>query len=419
MSLCEILNDDCLLHLFCFLDPEDLLTLEEVSTHLKYLTFYYYRLVHDYEWSKQRQRVNKQMIERIGGNLRRLIYRGIGSTDIECFSAVHRYCQRIDTLTLFDVTIDSNLNRLLMPVLESLKSLYIDRYLMVKQVRVLGPLNEGEEPPEEEEDIFSVIQCLMICMTNLEHLFIGEPFDKDSFMVHDYLSMMLNLKSLNLNLTRNDTFAEFGAYFGHTFLPLTSLELIFPNEGVTDYDKFCSGLINLQHLKQLKLHNLQNKHFGLLVPGIRNIKSLETLKLNCAQGVILSKAVQYLLTRIDNKELFAASIGSLKNQSFQFLYTMKWWKNLRSFEILNCDKFNNDDLLEICLRATKLISVTVKDCIGLHANIVHQLVRISKIRIYNITFNFYHQNQEIFSKFEKETERTIIQYINVNNFYNL
>lgn len=415
-SLSE-LNDDCVLHLLQYLQPEDLLALEEVSVGLRHLAFQFYRVCREYEWSKQRQKVNARMIERIGGSLRDLVYRGIGSTDIECFSAVNSYCQGIERLTLYDVTVDMNLLLLLMPVLDHLKHLHIDRYLMYKTVRVEGPLNEGEEPsPEDTEDPLSDIQCLMLCAINLNSLFIGEPFDKDSFMSHEYISTLLNLRYLNLNLTRNVSFAEFGEYFSHSFLPLESLELIFPNEGVTDYDKFCEGLENLQNLKNLTLNNLQNKHFWFLVPGVRKIMNLQVLKLNCAQGVNLSKSVQRIFTRLDNKTLRHVTLSSMKNSSLQFLWTLRWWANLRSFEIVNCEAFKNDDLLQICSRVTnKFVTVSVKDC-SLSPEIVHLLVKISKLRIYNLTFNFYHPNQDILIKFRKETDRTVIQYINVNNY---
>lgn len=412
------LNDDCVLHLFHFLDPEDLLTVEEVSLGLRHLAYQFYRLCRAYEWSKRRQRVNKKIIERIGASLRTLVYRGIGSTDIECFSAVNRWCAQIASLTLYDVTIDSNLIRLLMPVLDHLKHLHIDRYLMAKQVRVEGPLNEGEEPPEEEAaDVLSDIQCLMLCVPNLTHLLIGEPFDKDSFMSHDCLSTLWNLQTLNLNLTRNVSFAEFGDYFSHTFLPLHSLELILPNEGVTDYDKFCAGVGQLQKLTVLKLHNLQNKHFSLLIPGLRGVKGLRVLHLNCAQGVILSKSVQHQMARIDNKMLQEVAISALKNSSFHFLASLKWWPLLRSFELVNCEKLKNEDLLEICSKMTnKCTTVTVRDNFAVTQDIVHLLVRISKLRIYTLTFNFYHNTQEMFNRFQRETEKTIIQNINVNNY---
>lgn len=417
MALRE-LNDDCLLYLFRYLEPEDLLALEDVSNRLCSLAFQYYRLCRYYVWSKARQKVNKKMIERIGFNLRKIVYQGMGNTDFECFDAVNCYCQRIESITLCDVTIDFNLGRLLMPVLENLQHLHIDRYLMIKKVRVEGPLNEGEELPEDDaEDVLTDIQCLMLCCQNLKHLFIGEPFDKDSFMSHEYLETLLNLETLNLNLTRNVSFREFGEYFGHTFLPLSTLELIFPNDGVTDYDLFCKGLEELKQLKVLNLHNLQNKHFFLLIPGIRKVASLQQLQLNCAQGVILSKSVQQQMSRIDNKMLQDVMISSLKNTSFKFMWTFKLWSNLRSFEISSCDKFKNEDLLEICSRVTnKFSSITVRDCGSLTPEIVHLLVRISKLRKYHLTFYFYHANQETMSRFEKETVRTIIKNINVKNF---
>lgn len=357
------------------------------------------------------------MIERVGRNLREFVYQGMASVDVECFLALNRYCQRIESLTLFDVTIDRKLITLLMPVLENLKTLYIDRYLLIKKVRLEGPLNEGEVDAEGDVDVLTDIQCLMLCLCNLKHLSIGEPFDKDSFLSHGYLSTLLDLLTLNLNLARNTGFTEFGEYFGHTFLPLTSLELILPNDGVVDYDKFCLGLENLSHLEALKLNNLQNKHFGLLIPSLRLVRNLKLLHLNCAQGVILSKSVQQQLNRIDNKKLFSVQISSLKNFNFRFLHSLRWWSTLRSFEIHNCEKFNNDDLLAICAKATnKFTSIVVGNC-AILPDIVHLLVRISKLRIYNLNFKFYHENHYIFDRFERETMRTIIQYIHVTNFF--
>lgn len=412
------LNDDCLLHLFEYLEPEDLLTLEEVCHRFQDLVFQIYRLCHYYEWSKKRQKVNAKFISRIG-NLKKLVYYGMASNDIECFSAVNRYCHKIVHLTLYDVTVDTNLIRLLMPILENLKDLHIDRYLMVKKVRVEGPLNLGEEPEPEAVDELTDMHCLMLCASNLINLSIGEPFNKDSFISHEYLSTLWTLKTLKLNLTRNESFTEFSEYFSHSFLPLTTIELIFPNEGVTDYDQFCGGLRNMQQLTWVTLNNLQNKHFSLLIPGLRNMTNLKVLQLNCAQGVSLSKSVQALLTRMDNKTLVDVTISSLKNTSCQFLWTIKWWKLLRSFEISNCEYFKDEDLLEICSRATnKFISVTVRDC-ALTSDIVHQLVKISKIRYYNLTFHFFHRNQETFKKFVTETDRTIIQYIHVHNYLTL
>lgn len=415
MSLFQ-LNDDCLLYIFRFLDPEDLIAMEQVCEHLQCLAYQFYPLCHRYEWSRKRQLVNGQMIERIGASLREFVYQGIASVDVDCFTAVNRYCRRITSLTLCDVTIDMNLITLLVPVLDHLKKLQIDRYLLIKKLRVEGPLNEGDEP-EVDEDVPSDIQCFMLCMPHLTELTIGEPFDKDSFMSHDYLSTLLNLRLLKLNLARNRTFTEFGEYFGqHSFLPLLSLELNLPNDGVTDYDLFCTGLENLKQLEELQLTNLQNKHFWLLIPYLRKIKSLRVLHLNCAQGVIISKSVQRIFPRIENKNLKELKINRLINLKFDFLYSMRCWSYLRSFEIANCEKFADEDLLEICTRVSRsFITMTVRNC-SLTPKIVHLLVKISKLRVYNLNFYFYHETQEVLSKFTKQTERTIIQYINVNNF---
>lgn len=401
------LNDDCLIYLFRFLDPEDLIRIEEVSLHFRELVLQFYRICRTYEWSRKRHKVNQKMIERVGGNLRELIYQGIGSRDVDCFTLVNQYCQRIERLSLFDVTIDMNLITLLMPVLENLKKLHIDRYLLIKK-SVL---------PNDQDNLdrLSDMQCLMLCIPNLTHLFIGEPFDKDSFMGHEYLSMLLNLKSLTLNLSRNSSFKEFGEYFDHTFLPLTSLELTLPNNGFEDYDKFCSGLENLKQLKELKLHNLQNAHFWLLIASVRNIKCLEILHLNCVQGLILNKSLQYLLNKIDNKTLVDVRLCSLKNLSFQFLHPLKWWNVLTTFDLDNCEKFKNEDLLAILMRVhQKFTKITIRGA-SLTPEIVHLLARVSKVRRYNLTLHFYHETQEIFEQFQKESNRTIIQYINVHN----
>lgn len=389
------LDDDCLLYMMRFLSIADLIRLEEVCDRFRRLVQKKYRSCKTYSWIKENAKCNEIAIEKVGSYLTEFQYNGIGNVELKAFSLVGRYCSNIRVLILAELTLDMNLIILLEPILASLKWLEVDKYLLGK-----APPPQPPDSEDQEEQEIGPVACMMLCIEKLECLCVGEPFVKDTHILHDYLGSLMSLKYLKLSLVGEEGFKNIANYVCLDYLPLETMDLYFPHEDLADFDHFCSGLTTLYQLKTLIFRNVKNKHLPLLMSAIPGINTLTTLHLICSTGTIVTHQTQRLMSRINNKNLNQIKLEMLQNLSMQFLVKLKWWENVVYFTLANCDKVTNDVLIEICTKMAKKMTVlNIVACPSILPLFVETLEAVSKVRTFNLTVNLYHDKIDKYSKF--------------------